>query len=300
MCAGVVALQAYAFWILVNGQRFARSDAWDAGGSFIRAPFSSQSLFVLYLAAAALLYYASARLLSGRRFLVLFAAVAILGGGLLASMGRALWLTGALGLVVVFWNVPWDRRTLKAAAVVSAGAVFALMVVIVIDRLSPSSSGNWTGSAATFLLDLASSESTSRVTREMEWRNAIDVWLKSPVVGVGFGHAYPVITYGLPPEAEISEAFFIHNTYLNILAKCGVFGLGSLLYLIWVTFGAIRALRRHAADAYGRVLVIGLMATMVQVTLLAAMVPVLSASDTVAYVAMTIGVVAALQRTEAS
>jgi hypothetical protein len=38
----------------------------------------------------------------------------------------------------------------------------------------------------------------------------------------------------------------------------------------------------------------------VQVTLLAAMVPVLSASDTVAYVAMTIGVVAALQRTEAS
>jgi len=296
VCGGVAALQAYAFWVLATGQRFARSDAWDAGGSFIRAPYSSQSLFVLYLAAAALLYYSSERRLNGRRFVVLFTAIAFLGGGLLASMGRALWLTGAVGMLVVLWNVEWDRRTIKAVAAVSAGAVLALAVVVVFDRLSPASSGNWTGSAATFLLDLASSESTSRVTRQIEWSNAVDVWLRSPLVGVGFGYPYPPITLGLPPEAEIPEAFFMHNSYLNILAKCGVFGLCALLYLIWVTLGVVRQSLRRQADAYGRILGIALLAALVQVTLLAAMVPVLTASDTAAYAGMLVGIAAAGQR----
>jgi O-antigen ligase len=298
--AGVLVLQTYAFWVLVTGQRYERADAWDAGQTFFRAPFSPQSLLVLYLAAAALLYYASARRLTGWRGGLLVAGIAFLGAGLLASMGRSLWISGALGMAVVLWRVPWDRRTMKATAALAAGSMLAVGLVVLFDSLSAASSQRWLASATSFFLDLASKDSTSTVTRELEWIHAIDVWKKSPLVGLGFGYPFPIITLGKVAESVLPDAFYMHNSYLNILAKCGAFGLGALLLLVWRTFGGLAFFERLPSDLPAEILVTALIAGLVQILFYAAFTPVLTASDTVAYFGMLVGLTVAARRAAAA
>lgn len=294
--AGVAVLQMYAFWTLVTGTRYARIDAWDAGESFFRAPYSCVSFFVLYLAVAALLWESSARALTRRSGLALLATVAVLGGGLLASMVRSYWVTGVLGLVVVVVLTPWDRRTARAAAAVAIGAALGLAVVIAVDRLSPSTSGNWTAAAATFLMDLGSKESTSRVTREIEWGHAIGVWKLSPLVGVGFGYSFPQEGILWVPGLTL-DAFYSHNSYLNMLAKVGLFGLAALLFVIWQALRtAYGLLRAGDADLQERIIATALIGALASTAALTSVTPVLTAGDSAAYFGMLIGIVVALQR----
>jgi len=296
-CAGVAALQAYAFWTLVTGTRYTRTDVYEGVQSFFRAPYSCGSLFVMYLAAAALLYRASNNTLTRRAAILLFAAVALLAGGLLASMVRSLWIAGAVGMLLVGYFAPRDRRTMRAIAAVSAGAVLAVAVVAAVDRLSPESSGNWTGSAITFLQDLGSKDSTSRVTREIEWAHAIDVWKTSPIVGLGFGYAYPQRGLEQIPEEVRPEPFYMHNSYLNILAKSGLAGLLAFLALIWaIGRTAHGILRRPDADTHDRVIATALLAGLIAVALLTTTMPVLTGGDSAAYLGLLAGLTAALQR----
>jgi len=296
ICAGVALLQAYAFWTLMTGTRYTRIDI-QGMQAFFRAPYSCVSLFGMYLAAASLLYRASARTLTWRSGLLLFAAVAFLAGGLLASMVRSLWICGALGMLLVVFLAPHDRRTRKAVAAVSGGAILAVTVVAAIDRLSPQSSGDWTGTAIAFLQDLGSKDSTSRVTREVEWGHALEVWKQSPLVGVGFGYAFPQRGLEQIPDEVRPEAFFMHNSYLNILAKTGIVGLAAFLAFIWsVARGAHAVLRRPDVDAGDRALATAIVAAVASVALLTSTVPVLTAGDSPAYLGMLAGLTVALQR----
>ena len=296
LVAGVAVLQTYAFWTLVTGTRYARIDAWDAGESFFRAPYSCASLFVLYLAVAALLWGSSARVTTRWSGLILLATVAVLGGGLLASMVRSYWVAACLGLAVVAVLTPWDRQTGRAAAGVAAGAALALAVVIAVDRLSPSTSGNWTAAAMTFLMDLGSQESTSRVTREIEWGHAIDVWKLSPLVGVGFGYSFPQEGILWVPGLTL-DAFYSHNSYLNMLAKVGLFGLAALLFLTWQALRtALGLLRTGDAELQDQILATALIAALASVSVLTSVTPVLTAGDSAAYFGMLIGIVVALRR----
>jgi O-antigen ligase len=299
-CAGVGVLQVYAFWTLMTGNRYTRSDI-SQSAAFFRAPYSCVSLFIMYLAAAALLFRASERTLSRRMELVLFLAVALLGGGLLASMVRSMWISGAVGMLVVAYFAPWDRRTLKAAGVVAVGAILAVVVVAAIDRLSPQSTGNWTSSAFVFLEDLGSKDSTSRVTREIEWAHALEVWERSPVVGVGFGYAYPQRGLEQIPEEIRPEAFYMHNSYLNIMAKTGLAGLTAFLAWIWsIGRGAHAALRRPDADTHDRVLATAVFAALVAVALLTTTMPVLTGGDSIGYLGVLAGLTVALQRSSSA
>lgn len=299
MCAGIATLQAYAFWMLVFGTRYARADAWEAGATFFRAPYSSVSLFALYLAAATLLFASSARTLTRRSALLLFPAIAIMAGGLLASMVRSLWLSGAFGLMVLLMLVPWDRRTMRAVLAVASGAILAVVIVAAVDRLSPGSSGNWTASALTFLMDLGSKESTSRVTREIEWGHAIEVWKQSPLVGLGFGYSFPQDNFVKIPVEIIPEPFYMHNSYLNILAKVGIFGLAAFLYLIGRTgISAYLALRHGSAALSERILAAAVLASLASVALLTTTMPVLTAGDPAAYFGVLVGLTAALRRAQ--
>jgi O-antigen ligase len=296
-CAGVAILQLYGFWTLATGTRYARGDAWDAGVSFFRAPYSCVSLFVMCLAAAALLVGSSAKTLTRGAWLLVFLAIAALGGGLLASMVRSMWISGAIGMLVVVLLAPWDRRSAKAAVALATGVVLAVGVVAAIDRLSPSSTGDWTGSAIAFFMDLGSKDSTSRVTREIEWAHAIDIWADSPLVGQGFGYSFPQTNFGKVPAEVIPEAFYMHNSYLNILAKTGAFGLAALLYLLWRTLvGGWTVLHDPTADAHDRIVATALLGGLASVAMLTTTMPVLTAGDPAAYLGMLVGLTAALRR----
>lgn len=297
VCAGVALLQAYAFSTLVTGVRYERADAWTGGATFFRAPYSCVNLLALYLAVAFFLHGASARRLSTRTAVLLLIAIAALGGGLLASMVRSFWLTGAIGLAAVLLRSPRNPRTMKAVAGLAAGALLALLVVAGIDRLSPASSQNWTSGAITFLADLGSSKSTSRVTREIEWGNAIGVWMKSPFVGLGWGYSYPLVTYGAVSDALVTDAFFIHNSYLNILAKTGLFGLAAFVLLLWGTIVTANEIAGSAAGPlFDRTIATACVGALISLVILTAVTPVLTAGDPAAYAGMLIGTVVALHR----
>ena len=62
----------------MTGTRFTRTDISVGLESFFRAPYSYVSLFVMYLAGAALLHRSSARTLTPRSGVLLFASVALL------------------------------------------------------------------------------------------------------------------------------------------------------------------------------------------------------------------------------
>jgi len=296
-CVGIAVLQAYAFWTVATGARFERIDAWAGGATFFRAPYSCVSLFALYLAAAALLSGTSARTLSRGASVLLVATVTVLGGGLLASMVRSLWIAGTAGMVVLLFLVPWSRGTLKAAATIGVGAILALAVVVAVDRLSPASSGQWTSNAVTFFMDLGSKDSTSRVTRAIEVSHAIDAWKGSPFVGLGFGYAFPPIDYFGFPDATLLDRFYMHNSYLNVLAKVGAFGLAALLYLLFRLFADARGILvcddGLLAD---RVLATALAASVVSLAILTSTGPVLTAGDPEAYLGMLVGLTVALRR----
>jgi len=299
LCVGIGVLQLFAFWTVATGARFERVDAWAGGATFFRAPFTVVSLFALYLAAAALLCGTSARIVSRRKSVVLFATIALLGGGLLASMVRSLWIAGTAGMAVLLFLVPWSRRTVKAAAAVGIGAILALGIVVAVDHLSPASSGQWTSSAVTFFMDLGSKDSTSVVTRGIEASHAIDVWKRSPFVGLGFGYAYPHINYFGMPDATMLDAFFMHNSYLNVLAKVGAFGLAALLYLLFRVFADARAiLIRDDAVWPDRILATALAASVASLAVLTATMPVLTAGDPEAYLGMLVGLTVALRRVQ--
>jgi O-antigen ligase len=200
-------------------------------------------------------------------------------------------------MFVLLLQAPWDRRTARAALVLATGAVLAVTVVAAVDSLSPESTGNWTTNAITFITDLASKDSTSKVTRELEWVNAYDVWKRSPIVGLGIGYAYPSNVYLNLPDATVPDAFYLHNSYMNILAKCGAAGLGALLYLIWRTVLTLRHIaRRPEADLFERIVATALTAAFIQVCMLSLTMPVLTAGDAAAYFGMVIGIAVVLQR----
>jgi O-antigen ligase len=146
-------------------------------------------------------------------------------------------------------------------------------------------------------MDLGSKDSTSRVTREIEWAHAIDIWKDSPLVGQGFGYSFPQTNFGKVPAEVIPEAFYMHNSYLNILAKAGAFGLAALLYLLWRTcVGGWTVLHDPAADAHDRIVATALLAGLASVAMLTTTMPVLTAGDSAAYLGMLVGLTAALRR----
>jgi hypothetical protein len=291
--AGAAVIQAFAFYRLATGQRYERLDSWTAGATFFRAPFSSATLFVLFLSIAAVLLLAARKQLTWKRQIPLLSAVTAFGGGLMASMGRSLWLSAVVGGLAIVLLSEWNRRTLRAAVYSVLGIVLALLLVAAVDRLSPSSSGNWTANAAAFMVSL-SEDSASTTGRKVEWDHALDMWSQSPVLGAGFGAPFPVVEYSLVPL----DKFYMHNSYLNVLAKCGLVGLLALVALVLGTVvSGVRTLRSGHVDLFDRIILTAVVASLVQMMTLSLFSPVITTTDSVFFFAMLIGLTAAMSRT---
>jgi hypothetical protein len=291
--AGAVMMQGFAFFQLATGQRYERIDSWEGGATFFRAPFSSASLFVLYLALSALLVLSCRRQLTTKRQAILLAGIVAFGGGLLASMGRSLWISAAVGLLVVFALNDWNRRSARAVIAVAGGAAFAFGLVVAVDRLSPSSSGAWAANALSFFRSLGGEDTASTAGRRIEWVNALDVWTRSPLIGVGFGYSFPESPYSVPS----TDKFYMHNSYLNVLAKCGVLGMCALLAVAVASVRfAVGTIRTPIADVGDRVISTAVAASLIQMLFLSVFSPVITTSDSILFFALLLGTSAALHR----
>lgn len=80
------------------------------------------------------------------------------------------------------------------------------------------------------------------------WRGGLDMFLDHPLMGVGIGnflYRYPEYSYYDPRGAWQRVA---HNTFLEIAAEQGVFGLLAFLSLLWMTYRYLRTAETVAQE----------------------------------------------------
>lgn len=155
----------------------------------------------------------------------LCAAMAVVGGALLATGSRGGVLAAAAG-----WSaVGWRRWRWKAAVVAAMSSVLVLLVP------NPFSAR---------LRDLSADDPLA-YTRLQVWRSAIDRAIDHPF-GVGlnlFGQSSQ--QYAFPIEAEVARygrrAESAHNDYLQVLAELGPLGFALALWVLGALAVAARA-----------------------------------------------------------
>ena len=89
---------------------------------------------------------------------------------------------------------------------------------------------------------------TSGEERALLNRAGIDLFLSNPLTGVGAGNVEPAMTaYGLRPKA-------VHNTYIELAATGGLFGLALIGCLLFFTINAARAAPSLNNEQWGLIL----------------------------------------------
>ena len=153
-------------------------------------------------------------------------------GGLLLTQSRGYWLAFLLGTLVMFFLVEarYRRRMLLLAGLGLAaligigfaffGAYMDLLLGGLLDRLAS------VGSAA--------STDVSLINRFREAKTVMSHVVKNPVLGYGMGVPYSF--YDIAHQATDYDAF-VHNGYVSLWYKFGLWGLGLMLFF-WA--GTIR------------------------------------------------------------
>lgn len=168
-----------------------------------------------------------------------FSAAVIIG------LSRAVWVSYALGIAVIFLLVERDKKrqlilfgAASLAAVLLAGSLmfenfFTLIVAGLADRL--------------LSLRSAASQDLSLINRFIEMDAAWQYIKQNPIVGHGFG--VPIKYYSLVFEATRIDSF-IHNGYIGVWYRHGLVG---ALLLFGFYFGCLwTAVRTVRFPAVGR------------------------------------------------
>ena len=235
---------ATAVWQIADA-RFAASEAPITAG--------------LLLSAAA---FATARTrAAGAVALVLTAG---LFGGLILSKSRGFWVAAILGLsALTVVGRSGDRRRLALAAVLGATALAGIGLLLFADQLALIASGTLDRFAS-----LASAgRDESLLNRFAETQGAWERIRVNPILGYGWGVQFSY--YGFLSEGTVTWSF-LHNGYVNLWYKTGLWGLGLMLF-VWVS-GVVRggaAGRRAGLPTLERACALGAMATLVALSLAA-------------------------------
>ncbi len=197
------------------------------------------------------------------RWLLLAVAGALLGG-LILSKSRGFWVATVLGVIALgAASSPVQRRRLLGGLVTGSVVLAVAGVVLLADQISLVLDGslNRLASIAT------AGQGVSLVNRFAETRAAWDMIKVNPVLGYGWG--VQVTYYSLISEGTARWAF-LHNGYVALWLKTGLWGLGLML---WVWLGAVvrGALAGHESRLEGaaRAGGLGAMATVVALSLVA-------------------------------
>lgn len=157
-------------------------------------------------------------------FLALFLS---LFAGLILTQSRAYWVAIFLGTGVIFLFVPFkDKMRILTVGAVSAGGVFLIAYLFLGDFLLLV----LTGLLDRFLtLETAVTKDISLINRFLEAQGVWEHIKVNPILGHGMGVPYRFfnITY-----LYSEEKTFVHNGYVALLFKFGIWGLGMMLYLM--------------------------------------------------------------------
>ena len=165
-------------------------------------------------------------------------------GALILTQSRAYWVASVIGLgFMLLFLPPRERKRMLISGVVSVVVFTSLSIILLGDLISLVAMGFYYRLRS---LATATSADPSLVNRFLESKGAIE-WIKhNPVVGHGMGVPYRFynITY---QYSEVKS--FIHNGYVALLFKFGLWGFGLMLSTLGVMiWRGWQVLRSPAAD----------------------------------------------------
>jgi putative inorganic carbon (HCO3(-)) transporter len=195
-------------------------------------------------------------------------ATAATAAGILLSLSRGAWIGVLLGLAAMLaaWS-PAVRRWL----IPSAAGLVVLLLLTASNLLPAGWSDRLVAVVENFgIFDVRTVEVTAEnlavVERMAHWQAGWYMLLDHPLLGVGAGN-YPAAyeMYSLPGWREpLGHA---HNYYLNMAAETGLPGAAALLVLMGVIYRTIlRGLKRRPSGSFARALLVGLLGSLVVLT----------------------------------
>lgn len=176
--------------------------------------------------------------------------------GVVFSLMRHLYLALFVGLASLFFLV--DKKSRKVlwhyARVSTAVLASTIVGIILISSLAYYAAGNnnSTGGLSALSARLGTiynlGEDTSASWRAQLWFDAKNEWLKSPLIGSGFGHTVLIETADYQNFEEIRN---IHNSPLAITVQMGIIGIVAFAaFVLSVLYLGFKNIRRHPNNPY--------------------------------------------------
>lgn len=173
------------------------------------------------------MFYLLARVLTGSINLVfpLF-LLPILAAGVVVSFGRAVWITAAIGSLGLAFLLKGSKGLAQISVMLVIGVGAALVGLSI-------AKPQVIEAAYERVLSTAGegAQNSSLGWRFEEAKFAIVKITSNPIVGIGFGTAYKP---RLDPMADWSQVRYIHNSYLGLWMKLGIFGLFAAIWAIYM------------------------------------------------------------------
>jgi O-antigen ligase len=215
-------------------------------------------------------------------------AVPILVLQVVATLTRGYWLGFLAGGATILLSAHRLQERARFRALVAKLAIgFAVAVVLVFGAMA-----HWgllesidvVSRRAGTLTKLGVDPSTR--VRITEWTLAAKHFSKTPIFGTGYG--FGLEFFDPLTRVRTHRWWFIHNSYLFFLLKMGVLGLLSFSWILAVFFRrTLKAL--PSAEGVGRVLLVGFIASAVQLLVMAATNYTFFSADNTPYVAFLLG-----------
>lgn len=140
-------------------------------------------------------------------------------------------------VTVVYWAIRGGSftKSLRRLRII----LFAGGLLLVVGRISSSDEGKYFERMASIMRFQSEDADFDTRSRLFMWRQGVRIGLDHPVLGVGSGATTPYLDLryedvDLRDKGRESEGFSIHNTYIQIFAERGLFGL--LLFALMLLF----------------------------------------------------------------
>ncbi|MFL5735323.1 MAG: O-antigen ligase family protein [Chloroflexia bacterium] len=185
----------------------------------------------------------------------------------ITSLSRGAWIGLTFGVLAMVLAL--GRRAAAALALLAAGAL--LLVILGLAGALPAPITDRVGLLLSQIVIfdprgvVPNPDNYALVERMVHWQVAGNMFLYSPLVGIGIGN-YNVLFSKFGVQGWPTSAGHAHNYYLHSLAETGLVGTTFyLVMLITAVTAGIVALRRarEARDAYGEAVVIGAIGVLV-------------------------------------
>lgn len=175
-------------------------------------------------------------------------AVAFTFAGLIMTQARGAWLAFMLGMFVLFLIV----RTRERIKILTTGTIIGVLIIAIgYVLIGPFLNVILEGIVERFgTIATSFTQDLSLVNRFRETQAVFEKIIMNPLIGYGPGVSY--VFYDIVHQSTDTDSF-VHNGYIGLWYKYGLWGLGLVLYFWYSTVKlGLRAFRNEATDYWTR------------------------------------------------